>query len=972
MTHLPQWNQKRWCIVSLAILCAGVMIAYAGRSQAHAAQAEHHKQEAFWLNGSWPHEGSDLSPHPSAVFGRLDNGFRYVLLHHDTPKGRTVMQLDVQAGSLMERENEAGIAHYMEHMVFNGSTHFAPGKLITYFQKNGMSFGGDTNAHTAMQETVFKLNLPQNSNEEIQKGLTVLSDFARGALILEQEVSNERGVILEEKTARDTIQSRARQRRLDRVYGGTRFTDPTIGKEQIIRGANAKLLRGFYEAWYRPELTVLVMVGDFDPHSIEPLVRWTFADFRAKAPRREVPKWGDISSTSPVAFYDPKSGSAPLVMVERLHPRHRPQDSVTLQRRELAEQLAAKILRDRLMTLCASPKAPALKAFSRVSMPFSQFKNAGMMAMPKNGDWKSALSLLENELRRATTYGFTEQEFQRAKQFFMTAIRRNIMHEKAESSQSIAEEIIACLNSGRVYQSAKQSMALYAPMLKDMSKAEAEGALKRLWSTGKHVVSLTGLPIASSTPEKTVLDVWNAASNVPVSAWKDHVAQPFPYLKASSHVAQVTAQDEHSELPETFAFRHVDFDNGMTLYMKPSTVEKRRVELSLMFGRGLDDLTPREQKMAQLVNKCVAMTGPGKLTRVEFMQALGGKSIQLNLGTRASSHVIAGSSLNKDLPLLLHGMKSILLDQHIRQSDLDSALSLLQSEETDRTGTASGLMRSKGFPFMSGGVIVPALTYKEAQQFTLAELQDFLKKELATGKLTFTAAGDFAPDALQKQIGQIFGDQKRAAYVSTAQFSNSFPAGQHVQARLTGELQQAGVLIGYAIPGPASETAQADDPALLREIRYSILTKVLSDRMRIQIREKLGAAYSPFAFSWTRPDFAPYGIMCAYATTDAGKEQLVSTKAQRILDTVADSGITQDELDRAQRQLLAARINARKKLSFWSMLLQSESTLRKGTMARQPLREKIIKESTVDDMNTLAKELFSSSRRAQFTVLPQK
>ncbi|MEK6201623.1 MAG: insulinase family protein, partial [Desulfobulbaceae bacterium] len=178
-------------INALFFLCLVVFFSQAGLS---GELPEDGSREQLCLSTAWPHEKSDLAPDPALVFGRLDNGFRYILLRNQEPKGRVGVYLNIQAGSLHETEEQRGIAHFLEHMVFNGSTHFPPGSLVEYFQSIGMSFGGDTNAHTGFDETVYHILLPGGSREELKKGLLVMSDYARGALLSETEIDRERGV----------------------------------------------------------------------------------------------------------------------------------------------------------------------------------------------------------------------------------------------------------------------------------------------------------------------------------------------------------------------------------------------------------------------------------------------------------------------------------------------------------------------------------------------------------------------------------------------------------------------------------------------------------------------------------------------------------------------------------------------------------------------------------------------------------
>ena len=267
------------------------------------------------LSSGWPHDTSELTPDPSLVFGQLDNGLRYVLKANHTPKNRVAMYLNVQAGSLHETEEQRGLAHFLEHMLFNGTTHYPPGTLVKYFQTLGMGFGGDTNAHTGFDETVYNLLLPSNDKQVMTDGLQVLADYARGALLLESEVDKERGVILAEKRSRDSAASRVSKKQLQFDFTGSlvakRFP---IGLESVIEHADAKLLRSYYDRWYRPKNIIVVVVGDMDPATVEPLLAKVFAPLSGVGAVGSCPDYGQVAEqgTNVLVFPETELGTTEL------------------------------------------------------------------------------------------------------------------------------------------------------------------------------------------------------------------------------------------------------------------------------------------------------------------------------------------------------------------------------------------------------------------------------------------------------------------------------------------------------------------------------------------------------------------------------------------------------------------------------------------------------------------------------------
>ncbi|MEN8199918.1 MAG: pitrilysin family protein, partial [Thermodesulfobacteriota bacterium] len=243
----------------------------------------------------WPHEQSELQPDPSLFYGRLDNGFRYVLKKNEEPRDRVAMSLNIQVGSLNEGDAERGMAHFLEHMLFNGSTHFPPGELVDYFQSIGMSFGGDTNAHTGYDETVYDIILPDGGREDVEKGLLVMSDYARGALLLADEIDRERGVILAEKRSRDSAEYRTQMEGLAFSMRGTMIPERTIiGTEGTLKAIGRPLMKSFYDAWYRPENMVLVMAGDFDLQEVKGLIEKKFRDLQGSGPVPPCPQLGRV------------------------------------------------------------------------------------------------------------------------------------------------------------------------------------------------------------------------------------------------------------------------------------------------------------------------------------------------------------------------------------------------------------------------------------------------------------------------------------------------------------------------------------------------------------------------------------------------------------------------------------------------------------------------------------------------------
>ena len=243
------------------------------------------KEKASAKTIEFPQQESDLKADPAARFGRLENGVRYVVLSNHEPRGRASLRLLVLAGSLNEKDDQRGLAHFLEHMAFNGSTHYPPGTLVEFFQRMGMSLGADVNANTTFDRTIYRLELAHADNTTLLEGMRVFSDYAGGLLLGDEQIDKERGIVLSEKRARDSAGYRDFVAEFEAMLGTTLLPRRmTIGLPEVITKARRDRFIDFWNTWYRPEKMVVVAVGDFaDQAAVEKMVRDGFANLRARA-----------------------------------------------------------------------------------------------------------------------------------------------------------------------------------------------------------------------------------------------------------------------------------------------------------------------------------------------------------------------------------------------------------------------------------------------------------------------------------------------------------------------------------------------------------------------------------------------------------------------------------------------------------------------------------------------------------------
>ncbi len=575
----------------------------------------------------WPHEKSELLPDPSFVFGRLPNGFRYVLIENHKPKGRVSMHLNVQVGSMYETDGQQGLAHFLEHMLFCGSAHFKPGELVRYFQSIGMKFGPDANAHTGYYETVYDILLPQGSRESLENGLAVLKDFADSALLLESEIDRERRVVLAEKRTRDSASYRTFVSTMKFEFPEAKISKRfPIGMEDVIKNADQKLLKEFYDTWYRPEKMILVMVGDFDAGMSVSLIEKKFSTLSARVPVRQEPYIGEINHSGVKAFYhfEKETGKA-TVSIEVVKKVTKEPDSLDFQRRLLVQDIADRIVQNRLDLLAGKPDTPFTSASISSGVFMGQIEFAEITAKSSPENWEKSLLLVEQSLRKALKYGFTKSELERVKKDFLSDLDKALNKAQTRDSGALSREIIRDLNTGMVSMSPEQKKTLFAPIIDFLTLQDVHDLFIKIWKPEHRLVLVTGnveLGSAGRDPDELILAAFNKSGSMEVLRPVEMESVVFPYLLEPEKNGKVISRRVIADL----GIIQVDFENNVRLNLKKTDFEADEVLVNLSFGLGRSVEPVNRPGLAALSRKVINESGLGTLKREEIERAMAGKN----------------------------------------------------------------------------------------------------------------------------------------------------------------------------------------------------------------------------------------------------------------------------------------------------------------------------------------------------------
>ncbi len=380
---------------------------------------------------------------PAVRTGRLPNGLRYFLRQNGRPAKRVSMRLAVDVGSIQEHDDQRGLAHFLEHMAFNGSAHFKPGELVTFLESIGARFGPHVNASTSFDETIYMLDVPTDRDGYVDKGLLALRDFAGGATLSSDEIEKERGVVIEEWRGRLGAGSRITDQQLPVIFAGSRYADRLpIGLPEVLRTFPQQRLRDFYTTWYRADRMAVVVSGDLPLDEAERLVKARFSDLPTPGPAPEAIDAAVPPHPEPLykMVTDPEAQGWSVTAIFKHAPQ--PEDTVGAYRRSLVRSLGLQMLGARLAELARRPDAPFLSADAGASNIGRNLAMFELNAEVSEGGIAAGLEAVVREARRVQQFGFAAAELERAKRGLLAGYERAYNDRNTAESPSLANELV--------------------------------------------------------------------------------------------------------------------------------------------------------------------------------------------------------------------------------------------------------------------------------------------------------------------------------------------------------------------------------------------------------------------------------------------------------------------------------------------------------------------------------------------------
>jgi zinc protease len=913
----------------------------------------------------WSYEHSDLAPDPALVFGKLPNGFRYVLMENSNPKNRISMHLNIQAGSLYEKDDQQGLAHFLEHLAFDGSEHFAPGEMVKFFQKIGMQFGPDANAHTAFDETVYDVLLPDNTQKSIEEGLMVLKDYSHGLLLLPTEVDRERKVILAEKRTRDSVWYRTYLATVNFEFPESRIPKRMpIGDEKVLESADQKIIKDFYDTWYRPDKMVLIMVGDFDKKLAASLITEKFSNLTAKAPERKFEGLGEVSHQGIKPFYHfEKEAGNTEVGIEVIQKKAPDADSLAYQKQLLIKKIANRIVQDRLDTLLRKPDTPFTSASVGSSRFLKEIEYAEISAQGKPENWDKMLSIIEQQLRQAISYGFTEAELNRVKKDIAAGFDNAVKKAATRDSSDLARDLIHHINSDRVFQSPQQEKDLLSSFVQSLGVKEVHEAFKKSWSPDHRLIMVTGNVNLSGTekkPEEQILSVFDKSKSVAVSKPEDDKVVVFPYLPEPQEKGKIVRRTELTDL----GIVQIDFENGIRLNLKKTDFEANEVIASLSFGTGKSDEPENKPGLSELSESLINESGLGALNRDELERALAGKSTSVSFDVADDSFALDSKTITEELPLMFQLIYAHLKDPAFRQDAYALVMEKYRQKHLSLSQSVNGMMYLEGIRFLAGGDSRFGLqSYDNFKKLGIDDVRNWVSEPLKNQVTELSVVGDFDVEKVIELAAKYIGTLPRPSIKdkNTSRLPK-FPSGKSLNLSVETQIPKGIVVVAYSTD---------DIWDISRTRRLNMLASVFSEQMRERIREKLGAAYSPMASNDPSKAYPGYGTFKAFISVNPEQAEMVAQEVKAISSDMIQKGISKDELQRAVDPMLTSIKDMRRKNSYWLSIVLRGSKEHPQQIEWSKTILNDVASITTDDILAMAKKYLDNETSATMIIKPK-
>lgn len=862
----------------------------------------------------------DLPTDPSVKIGKLANGLTYYIQENKFPANRIQFRLAVNAGSVQEDDDQQGLAHFTEHMLFNGTKNFEKNELISFLQKMGLEFGGDLNAYTSFDETVYFLPIPTEDPENVDKALLVLSDWAHNATFENEEIDKERGVVMEEWRLRLGANERMRAQTWPVYLNGSKYADRLpIGKPEILENFEHDAAKRYYRDWYRPDLMAVIAIGDFNVSEMEAKIKEYFDGIPAPKNPRERETFGlnDFEGTRVAVATDKEATGNTITVNYIAKGETRDLSDVEKFRKSVINGLFGSMLGQRMSELTQDADPPFAFAYSGYGASFVRNKEEyTIYAAIKDGQFERGFKAAVRENERVRRHGFTAGELERAKALYKNSYERRALEASKQQSGRLVNAPLQHFLNGSLMQSPSQSLEALNAILPGVALADVNGLIDTWMREDNRVIMV-------NAKEDDKDKIPNEAALKAILVDMENDTSIKPYKEEAIASALITSLPKKgtvvsSEKNEATGITKMVLSNGAQVYLKPTDFKNDEVRMTAFSWGGTSLYSDEEALNADNATTAGSIGGVGEFSAIDLGKFMTGKTVSVNAFISDYEEGLSGFSSIKDLETYFQLL-------HLKFTSPRKDSDAFQSWVSRITDQLKNVLASPDIQYQIAWIDI--LTQGHPRGGGFPDLEDFanidLDRALEIYRERFADAGDFT----FVFVGNISEEDLRPYlenYIASLPSYQSNEMYKDLGVVPPKGIVNENVYVGVDEKSMTNIFMTGDYDVNLEENGYmNAAAGILTNKMIETLREEMGGVYGVSA-RWS-PSERPKGefnFQISFPSGPDNAEELAKA-AMAELEKIKNGDFTDEDL----QKVISARIQnfdeGKKTNAFWQGAIPS-------------------------------------------------
>ena len=892
--------------------------------------------------------GKNFENSKNLISGKLENGIHYYIYKNNKPENKAMLNLVVKTGSLMEEDNEQGIAHFMEHMAFNGTTKFEKNEMIKYLQSIGLSFGGDLNAYTSFDRTVYKLLVP-TTPKELEDGIEVLREWASEATLSPQEIDSEKKVVIEEWRLRQGLAQRLGDVQKKALFEGSRYFDRfPIGLPEIINGADQNLVKGFYQKWYQPENISIIAVGDFDTNQIENFIHKYFnyqGTQKGKTPKEYSLK---KLKNKYVVFSDDEIRYNTFTITKILD-RDVIKDEKSM-KNSIIDQLLFNILNTRLNNLQKESDTPFLQSLVYKYDINNSQDIFSAVAVIKNNKLSEGITLLNNFLKSSAKNGVTDYELELEKENLINNYKNLVTNKESITHETYADSLVEHVMSGECFIDIDEEFNIYSTLIKNITTKDLNKRIKKIYKENS-LYFLTTSTSQNKINEKQLEELIKESKNS--NKIIDFSIKPVTLTPLKTSLGSFTKEIDGKYL----------LSNGIKVFSKKTDFDKDKIYIKLFKKEGSSSNDYTTFINSTIAPTIIEQSGVGNLKPTDIDTFMKGKNFSISsyIGDYEQGFII--STDRKNLELALEYMNYLIYEPKVDKIIYENTISDLRESLNNRNNSPQIVYRDKIREIYSGknNRKLP-LSEKDLTLISPEKVLNIYKEKFSNfSEYNLIVVGSFNEEELEKNL---------KTYVASLPSENSKTIITPLDLKTPKNIVKEKVIKGVdkkatvTLIFPYNFKYGYEEKTL-----YNSFSQILNIALIEDIREKIGGVYSISSRTSLSPNNYGEDKMVISYSCDISRVDEIEKAVLQSLESLLYKDIDKEKINSVVKNYELSYNTEMKENSFWFNYLYQKITVPNYKLATPEEYKELVTKENIWKVNRKAINL---KNYISVTLIPEK